>query len=215
MWHVQEVTGDIASNLRLTHPIGALWLAVRDADDVFDDIYETWVHDSQVPHSSTISCARSAASQHAELCGPVLARRTLQVHVNMQLSAPMPGCHLSLIDAPQHRRDMTSALFDIDPVRRSLTAYLQWQAGKLGAGGGMLSPCDAQTAASRRAWSRQWAPCASSWPTRAPAPGRASSRSLRRTSCHDCTSGPPPQLQQAGVQSAPQKTPSSSTSAPV
>ena len=51
MWHVQEVTGDIANNLRLSHPIGALWLAVRDADDVFDDIYETWVHDSQVPHS--------------------------------------------------------------------------------------------------------------------------------------------------------------------
>ena len=48
VWHAQEVTGDIANNLRLSQPVGALWLAVRDADDVFDDIYETWVHDSQV-----------------------------------------------------------------------------------------------------------------------------------------------------------------------
>ena len=46
--HMQEVTGDIAGNLRLTQPIGTLMLAIRDCDEVYDDIYETWVHESQV-----------------------------------------------------------------------------------------------------------------------------------------------------------------------
>ncbi len=46
--HMQEVTGDIAGNLRLTQPIGTLMLALRDCDEVYDEIYETWVHDSQV-----------------------------------------------------------------------------------------------------------------------------------------------------------------------
>lgn len=54
VWHAQEVTGDIVNNLRLLHPVGALWLAVRDADDVFDDIYETWVHDSRVPRCNLL-----------------------------------------------------------------------------------------------------------------------------------------------------------------
>lgn len=47
---MQEVTGDIAgaAGLRMTQPIGALMLAVRESEELCDDIYETWVHDSQV-----------------------------------------------------------------------------------------------------------------------------------------------------------------------
>ena len=32
----------------MTQPIGALMLAVRESEELCDDIYETWVHDSQV-----------------------------------------------------------------------------------------------------------------------------------------------------------------------
>ena len=47
---MQEVTGDIAgaANLRLAQPIGSLMLAIRDSEELCDDIYESWVHDSQV-----------------------------------------------------------------------------------------------------------------------------------------------------------------------
>lgn len=58
----QEVTGDVAGNLRLTQPIGTLLLAVRDAEDLSDDIYETWVHDSQV---SLKACQQLSSSFHA------------------------------------------------------------------------------------------------------------------------------------------------------
>ena len=98
MSHVQEVTGDIANNLRLTHPIGALWLAVRDADDVFDDIYETWVHDSQVPHFCHTLPRWQCSVTTCQALRPCIVWRILQPHVKL-LSTLVPGCHLSLFDA--------------------------------------------------------------------------------------------------------------------
>lgn len=48
--YLQEVTGDIAgaASLRMAQPIGLIMLAVRECEELCDDIYENWVHDSQV-----------------------------------------------------------------------------------------------------------------------------------------------------------------------
>lgn len=35
-------------NLRPQQPIGALLAAVREDADIYDDIYENWIHDQQV-----------------------------------------------------------------------------------------------------------------------------------------------------------------------
>ena len=48
--YLQDVTGDIAgaASLRMAQPIGLLMLAIRESEELCDDIYESWVHDSQV-----------------------------------------------------------------------------------------------------------------------------------------------------------------------
>jgi len=81
VWHAQEVTGDIAGNLRLTQPIGTLMLAIRDSEEVYDDIYETWVHDSQV----------AVLSKHYFIA-PHAERFFCLAHVNSQMRCiPRPG----------------------------------------------------------------------------------------------------------------------------
>ncbi len=68
----QEVTGDIAgaASLRMTQPIGALMLAVRESEELCDDIYEIWVHDSQVVHWAlhTASPVLRPHGRHSAVC---------------------------------------------------------------------------------------------------------------------------------------------------
>jgi hypothetical protein len=42
------VTGDVMVNMRSQQPIGALLSAVKDEEETYDEIYESWIHDRHV-----------------------------------------------------------------------------------------------------------------------------------------------------------------------
>ena len=68
---MQEVTGDIAgaASLRMGQPIGSLMLAIRDSEELCDDIYETWVHDSQVVPSAWHAAPPCTPQSHSHTTG--------------------------------------------------------------------------------------------------------------------------------------------------
>ncbi len=45
---LQEVTGDVMVNMRSQQPIGALLSAVKQEEEIYDEIYESWIHDRHV-----------------------------------------------------------------------------------------------------------------------------------------------------------------------
>lgn len=45
---LQEVTGDVMVNMRSQQPIGALLSAVKEEEEIYDEIYESWIHDRHV-----------------------------------------------------------------------------------------------------------------------------------------------------------------------
>ena len=48
LMYLQEVTGDVMVNMRSQQPIGALLSAVKEEEEIYDEIYESWIHDRHV-----------------------------------------------------------------------------------------------------------------------------------------------------------------------
>ncbi|BDA44800.1 probable DDB1- and CUL4-associated factor 1 at C-terminar half [Coccomyxa sp. Obi] len=54
----EEVTGDVMVNMRSQQPIGTLLSAVKEEEEIYDEIYESWIHDRHAGMEQRVAAMR-------------------------------------------------------------------------------------------------------------------------------------------------------------
>lgn len=55
-------------NMRSQQPIGALLSAVKDEEEIYDEIYESWIHDRHVRICPVNTALQHRAHLHVSAC---------------------------------------------------------------------------------------------------------------------------------------------------